>query len=435
MTSMGAARQPDDKAEVTLRECPGCGMFQLEPAIQPGHTAQCHRCGTTLRTARRHPLEHSLALSVAALILLAVMCLSTLMTVRSSGIVHQAGIFSGPVELTRRGMSGLAVVVVFVTVLAPLVKLAGTIYVLLRLHEANPPRHLRRVFVIVERLTTWSMVEVLVFGVFVAYVKLGDLVKIELDAGVYALLALTVVTVWADGWLDREAIWNIFDKDRTRDGTRRAFASGKVAAQAIGCETCTLVAVPEGPGAPCPRCGSPLHTRKPDSIAWTWALLIAAAVFYLPANLYPVLTVMQLGTGQPSTIMGGVRELIQTQMYPLAALVFFASIAVPMLKMVGLTAMLVSAQTGYTRWLHDRTRLYHIICRIGRWSMIDIFMESLLGALVQFGGVVTIEPGIGAVAFCAVVILTIFAAETFDPRLMWDTAEAKTSIRGAQAAA
>jgi paraquat-inducible protein A len=113
-------------------------------------------------------------------------------------------------------------------------------------------------------------------------------------------------------------------------------------------------------------------------------------------------------------------------MYPLAALVFFASIAVPMLKLVGLSIMLISAQTGHTAWLRDRTRLYYVVRWVGRWSMIDIFMEALLGALVRFGSLVTIEPGIGAVAFCGVVILTMFAAETFDPRIMWDAAAART---------
>ena len=107
--------------------------------------------------------------------------------------------------------------------------------------------------------------------------------------------------------------------------------------------------------------------------------MIAAAILYMPANLYPVLTVMQLGAGTPSTILGGVRELISSGLYPLAALVFFASIAVPMLKLVGLTVMLVATQTGRAGWLRDRTRLYHVVRWIGRWSMIDIFMESLLG--------------------------------------------------------
>jgi paraquat-inducible protein A len=418
---------PSGRVEAVLRECPGCGLFQVEPTLLAGMTAHCERCGITLRRTRQHPLEHSLALALAAMILLIVMCMSMLMTVRTSGIVHQAGMFSGPAELVRSGMSALAAVVVFVTVVAPLGKLIGTIYVLSRIREATPPRHLRRIFAWVERLSTWSMVEVFVLGVFVAYVKLGDLVTIEMDAGVYALLALTFVLVWADSALDREAVWDALGARHARDTSRAALLTGRVPPQAVGCETCTLVVVPQEHGGACPRCGSALHARKPDSIAWTWALVIAAAVAYLPANLYPVLTVMQLGAGQPSTILGGVRELIKSGMYPLAALVFFASIAVPMLKMVGLTAMLVSVQTGHTRWLRDRTRLYYIIHWIGRWSMIDIFMEALLGALVQFGGVVTIEPGIGAVAFCAVVILTIFAAETFDPRIMWDAAEARTN--------
>ena len=189
----------------------------------------------------------------------------------------------------------------------------------------------------------------------------------------------------------------------------------------VGCEACGLVSVPRPDDPRCPRCDAALHARKPDSVSRTWALVIAAAVLYVPANYYPVLTVMQLGAGSPSTILGGVRDLVASRMYPLAALVFFASVAVPMLKLVGLSIMLVATQTGRSGWLRDRTRLYYVVRWIGRWSMIDIFMESLLGALVRFGTVITIEPGIGAVAFCGVVILTIFAAETFDPRLMWDT--------------
>jgi paraquat-inducible protein A len=426
---MSAAKEyPADEIGTVLRECPGCGLFQLEPPLAPGTTAQCGRCGTTLRRTRQHPLEHSLALAIAALILLTVMCLSTLMTVRTSGIVHHAGIFSGPVELVQRRMSALAIVVVFVTVVAPLCKLLGTIYVLLRLRETRSLPHLRRVFALVERLSTWSMVEVFVLGVFVAYVKLGDLVTIQLNTGVYALLALTIALVWADAALDREAVWNALDSSGAREMSREVGRSGQVPHRAVGCEICTLVVAPAEQGAACPRCGSALHSRKPESIAWTWALVIAATVFYIPANLYPVLTVMQLGAGAPSTILGGVRELVESRMYPLAALVFFASIAVPVLKLAGLTTMLVFIQTGHARWLRDRTRLYYIIHRIGRWSMIDIFMEALLGALVQFGGVVTIEPGFGAVAFCAVVILTIFAAETFDPRIMWDAAEQRMRV-------
>jgi paraquat-inducible protein A len=345
------------------------------------------------------------------------------MSVETFGIRHVADLFSGPEELVRQQMAPLAAVVLFVTVAAPFARLIGTLYVVIRAHERHPPRHLRRVFAVAERLRPWSMIEVFVLGVFVAYVKLGDVVAIGLRTGVYALLALTIVLVWVDAALDREKVWERLDRRDRPDSLPRGGLEG-----AVGCETCGLVSRPWGHGPHCPRCGGALHARRRNSIARTWALVIAAAILYIPANYYPVLSVVQLGAGHPSTILGGVEELITARQYPLAALVFFASIAVPMLKLVGLSIMLIATQTGRLGWLRDRTRLYHIVRFIGRWSMIDIFMESLLGALVTFGAVITIEPGMGALAFCAVVILTMFAAETFDPRLMWDAATVRRPI-------
>jgi paraquat-inducible protein A len=426
-----AADAPSTQPE--LLECPGCGLFQTIPALAPRTSARCTRCPTTLHRASAHPLDHSIALNTAALALLLIMCATTLMSVQKAGIAHSAGLFSGPQELVHRGMPGLAAVVVFVTVIAPFGKLFGELYVLIRLHEATPPHHLRRVFVLTEKLRPWSMIEVFVFGVFVAYVKLGDVVQIGLEVGVFALLALTFVVIWADSGLDRQAVWDKLDRRGSAGGAVDGASHRQLSPGAVGCETCGLVSAPRAEDPRCPRCDSVLHERKPDSVTRTWALVIAAAVLYVPANLFPVLTVVQLGAGTPSTILGGVRELVETRMYPLAALVFFASVAVPMLKLIGLSVMLVATQTGRLGWLRDRTRLYYIVRWIGRWSMIDIFMEALLGALVRFGTVVTIEPGIGAVAFCGVVILTIFAAETFDPRLMWDTATRRSAQGGGTA--
>jgi paraquat-inducible protein A len=426
-----SADQPTTQPQ--LRECPGCGLLQTVPALRPGMTAQCARCPTTLRRTTSHRPDHLIAIASAAFVLLVVMCSTNLMSVETAGIKRVANLFSGPEELVQRNMAALAVVVVFVTVLAPLARLVATLYVLIRLHEPAPPRHLLRVFVVAERLRPWSMIEVFVFGVFVAYVKLGDLVTIGLAAGVYALLALTFVLVWMDSALDREAIWERLDQRDPADGSCHASPLQRGGTDAVGCETCGLVSVPRPEDPRCPRCESVLHERKPDSVARTWALVIAAALLYLPANYYPVLTVVQLGAGQPSTILGGVEELVTARQYPLALLVFFASVAVPMLKLVGLSIMLITIQTGRSGWLRDRTRLYHIVRFIGRWSMIDIFMESLLGALVAFGSVITIEPGVGALAFCGVVILTMFAAETFDPRLMWDAAAQRASPDGVPA--
>lgn len=187
------------------------------------------------------------------------------------------------------------------------------------------------------------------------------------------------------------------------------------------CHTCSWLGRLPDAHAHCPRCHAVVHLRKPDSVTRTWALLMAAAIFYIPANVLPVMTVVRFGKGDPHTILGGVEALLHGGQWPLAALVFFASILVPVLKLVCLSYLTLSAQRRSTWRQADRTRLFRIVESVGRWSMIDIFMISILVALVKLGAISTIEPGVGATFFAAVVVLTMFAAETFDARLIWDT--------------
>lgn len=190
------------------------------------------------------------------------------------------------------------------------------------------------------------------------------------------------------------------------------------------CHTCRLVVqavpVPAGARLRCPRCDTALHRRKPDSLARTWALTLTAYILYIPANALPVMTVVMSGRGEPDTILSGVQALIEAGMWPLALIVFFASITVPVLKLLVLTGLLLSVQRG-SRWRpRERTVLYRLTEGVGRWSMIDVFVISILAALVQLGQLATIEAGPGAVAFSLVVVLTMFAALSFDPRLIWD---------------
>ena len=400
-----------------LRECTDCGQLQMIPSLPPGAVARCLRCNAVLRRTRHDPLDRALALNVAALVLLAVSCGGTLMTVSTFGMYHRANIFSGPVGLDKHGVWELSLVVLFTTVAAPLLRLGLMTYVLGGLRLARPPVHLRTAFRWAETLRPWSMVEVFLLGVFVAYTKLSAMVHIEIGFALYALGGLMLAMVAADAVLDRQAVWEAIDRRRVSGPD--ALRAGPVAG-ALGCDRCGLVSSPEF--GRCGRCAGRLEHRKPNSIARTWALVIASAILYVPANLLPVLTVVQLGFGSPSTILGGAKELLAAGMWPLALLVFLASVAVPCLKLVSLVVMLIATQAGAAARLRDRTVLYRIVSTIGRWSMIDIFMESILIALVQFGAVVTIDPGFGAVAFAGVVILTMFAAESFDPRLMWDAA-------------
>jgi paraquat-inducible protein A len=173
----------------------------------------------------------------------------------------------------------------------------------------------------------------------------------------------------------------------------------------------------------CPRCGSIMHQRKPNSLKRTWALVLAAVIFYIPANLLPVTVVISLGREQSDTIMSGVIYFIQSGMWPIALVIFVASILVPVLKLIMLTFLLITVQRKSAWRPKDRTRLYRITEAIGRWSMVDIYVVTILVALVNLGNLATIKAGAGAGFFAAVVVITIFAAMSFDPRLIWDAKE------------
>ncbi|WP_122611782.1 paraquat-inducible protein A [Pseudomonas viridiflava] len=173
----------------------------------------------------------------------------------------------------------------------------------------------------------------------------------------------------------------------------------------------------------CTRCGAQVHARRPNSLTRTWALLITAAIIYIPANVLPIMTVSSLGQGEPSTIMSGVIELVQHGMIPIASVVFIASILVPTFKLVGIALLLFSVQRRQPLSARQRIWMYRFIEFIGRWSMLDIFVIAILVAVVNFGRIASVEANFGAVAFASVVILTMLAAVTFDPRLIWDNTE------------
>lgn len=190
----------------------------------------------------------------------------------------------------------------------------------------------------------------------------------------------------------------------------------------LACEVCRLLSRAPAPGgdAHCPRCGAALHARKPASLARTWAFLAAAMMLYIPANALPIMQTSSLFGTQRDTILSGVAFLWASGSFVLALLVFFASIMVPLAKMLALTVLAASVQLRATWHPRTRTRLYRVIEFAGRWSMLDIYVVTILVALVQVSSFASIHAGPGAAAFGAVVVLTMFAAASFDPRLIWD---------------
>jgi paraquat-inducible protein A len=406
-----------------LLECHECGTIQRIPAMPPQSRAVCPTCDAHLRHTRFDPFTPPLALNLAALVMLGVGAFWTLLSVSTAGQSRNANLLTGPSELRSFGLWELSVVVLATTFAAPLARILCMIAVLVSVRLPRRPPGVRAAFAWVEHLRPWSMVEIFLLGLFVAYVRLSDIAHIDLGPAIMALAILTVTMLAADISLDEHAVWEALDERAPRRSFHHPPASLLGArTHRMGCDTCHLVTRGRD-GALCPRCGFTLHHRKPDSINRTWALVVASIILYIPANTYPVLTVIRFGAGEPSTILQGVRELIGVGQWPLAMLVFFASVTVPVLKLVSLILLLTTTMAGVRARRRDRTVLYRVIDAVGRWSMIDIFMESILVALIQFGAVVTITPGPGAIAFAAVVILTMLAARTFDPRLIWDRAD------------
>ena len=397
-------------------ECRDCGLFQSVPPLAAGDVSHCRRCNSTLRRAHRDSLHRSLWCYVGAFVLLVLAVQLPFLDLRSVGRLYQATLFTGPAGLEDHGMWEISVVVLVTLVVVPFIQLLLILMVLLGLRTTHPPHVLPKLFAWVETLRPWSMVEVFLLGAFVAYTRLQAIATVEVGPALFALGGVMLCMVAADVELDHEDVWEAFEAHGMSVQLPPQPQYGL-----IGCDCCRLV-VQARERSRCPRCRSRLRRRKPQSLTRCWALAGAAVCLYVPANIYPILTLIRFGQGQPSTIIGGVIELAQAQMWPLALLVLMASIVVPLLKLVALFTMLVMTGDGSVTRLRDRTRLYRFVDSIGRWSMIDVFMLTILVALVRLGFVATVLPGIGAIAFAAVVVLTMFAAASFDPRLMWDAA-------------
>jgi paraquat-inducible protein A len=195
----------------------------------------------------------------------------------------------------------------------------------------------------------------------------------------------------------------------------------------MSCEICGLLSHPAGAAEPgyCPRCGAQFAGRRHQSIQYTWALVIAAAICFIPANMLPVLSTTTLGSSESDTIMGGVVFLYTSGSWPLALIVLIASVMVPLGKLAALVYLLITVQRGSLGSTHERTRLYRLVELIGRWSMLDVFVDTFTVALVQLQPLMSVAPGPGVLFFAAVVVLTMIAAESFDPRLIWDADASK----------
>jgi paraquat-inducible protein A len=401
--------------EVEVNACHGCGLIQSLPDVVHAGAVLCARCGGTLRQVRRHSVELCGIMAALGLLLFAIAFSEPVANVMmQGGRFATTDLVTGTKHLEQAGAWLLMLAVIPTLLLLPLLKLGTVAAMVVAVRRGTVPNWLRRAFAALPHLSQWAMVEVFLLGGMIALVRLRDWMLVDYGPALYALTGSALCSIGIDATVDRAEFWS---RVPLRTSTPQPAASSML----LGCHGCGML-VRADEGSDCPRCSCKLHARKPNSVRRTWAFLAAATLLAVPANVWPVMTITKLGKGGPSTILGGSLELTEAGFWGLAALVFVASILVPLTKLGALSFLLVSAHRGSTERLELRTRLFRAITLIGRWSMLDIFATMMLVTLARFGWLGNVQPEAGASAFCGVVMLTMLASEAFDPRLMWDAA-------------
>ncbi|MDI5892209.1 paraquat-inducible protein A [Halomonas rhizosphaerae] len=404
-----------------LRACHECDWLVALPPLHPGEKADCPRCGHTLASRHHRPAQRSMALALAALVALALAASFPFVSFSVGGIGNRIELSQTATTLIGFDQPLVAIAVLLTIAVLPAVYLAGVVWLQIGLLRQDPLPASRSIARSLSHLHPWMMADVFIVGALVSLIKIAGMAEIELGIAFWAFCAFALLLLFTTQSLDADWMWfSLAGEPLAPEGAR----TGEPAAPQglAGCATCGLVNRLDSQGqGRCRRCGESLHARLPHSLQRTWALLAAATVMYLPANLYPIMTTTSLGHASPSTIIGGVVELIQMGSWPVAVVIFVASVIVPVGKLVALAWLCLVIKRSDELNAATRTRLYRLTEFIGRWSMVDVFVVAILVALIRAGALMSITPGPAALAFGAVVVSTMLAAMTFDPRLLWDT--------------
>ena len=414
-----------------LAACPGCDLLLPDVTPGEGEVAICPRCCTELHRHKRNSVDRTVAACLTGLILYFPAMFLPLMTVETLGISETADILQSITGYYRQGFYLVAAMVFFCAVLFPLLKLSLGFTVALLIKLQKFPRILPNIFRFSIHLDEWAMVEVYLLGIMVTVIKMYHLTTISYGLGFYCFLALVIITAGITAFQDRKLFWACIEGHcGTTQAGENAAASplieGITAKDAglASCHIChRLTIIPEaaeGGSATCRLCGAHVHMRKSNSLIRTWALILTAGMLFIPANTLPIMHVDYLGQPTNSTILDGIVLFFQEGSFGIGLIILAASILVPLFKITGLVIILLTIRFKREVFLQQTATMFRFIAFIGRWSMLDIFVIAILSVLVQFGLFTSIDAAPAATYFCMVVVLTMLAAQTFDPRLLWD---------------
>lgn len=368
----------DDSRSVTCRHC---GLHTLVPVLSPKQKAHCPRCNHTLTVLSANWVDKILALSLSALFLLVLSLSFSFLSFDINGMKTSITLASVVASLADQAYLGLAVLIFTVCIILPAGVISMLLFWMLAIKFGLGVRAAQTQVKLCFAFLKWCMPEVFIVSALVSMIKLVTIAEVELGSAFYFYGAFIVMFMLVLQLLDRHQL-----------------------------ELALLQRASSEP--------KPLQSQQ--SLQWTWALLATSVLLYLPANLLPIMTTRFLGEDSPSTIVAGVITLWQNQSYFIAIVIFVASVLVPIFKILALAYLSYSVRAPYVYNAKQRYLLYRVTEFMGRWSMLDVFVVAILAGLVQLGSTMSVYPGPAVVAFCAVVVLTMMAAMSFDSRMLWN---------------
>ncbi|MGS0691569.1 PqiA/YebS family transporter subunit [Shewanella sp. 30m-9] len=417
--------------------CHECDLTVLIPRLAENQKALCPRCGYLLTAKRTNSLERVFAFAISALIFLLLSFPFGFISFEYNGLGDSIKLLDSVSILVENGYAWLAIIEVISVFVIPSFILMSLSYLIFFLRQGRYPAHGLMLTRVIFKLIPWNMVEIFLIGTLVSFVKIISIAEIGLGTSYFAFILFSLSMTAALLHLDKRVFYQAIATSLTAKEllqVAESAAAKSVKAESVKAKRIELTLV-ESELVGSELVGAKLDAPETErqvkggrdkqqanslSIQKTWAFIITSILLYIPANLLPIMNTEFLGQSEPNTIIGGVLLLWQDKSYPIAIVVFIASIMVPITKIVILIWLNYSVQTHSGRLEHQRIFLYRAAEFIGRWSMMDIFVVITLTSLVQLGNTISIIPGPASLAFSAVVIMTMLAAMSFEPKLIYN---------------
>ncbi|WP_152431624.1 paraquat-inducible protein A [Vibrio aquimaris] len=406
--------------------CEECGLIVEIPPLRGGTKARCPRCNHLLCEHPRSPYQTTISLSIATLIMLVLSISFPFMSFSAQGVLQEIALLDAVTMLKVHENAALAVVLLLTVIILPALYLSCVLVLFLlmlgqglyrqRKNRLKTAHILARLIFFIK---PWIMVDVFLIGILVSLIKIAALADISMGSSFWAFCLYALLLVKSISSIDRNWLWSQLFELNKLTTVKPKIELRNISEGVVDCHMChQLNRVSE---SQCIRCSSRLRLVEPlITIQKSSALLLTAMVFYIPANMYPIMYTSFLGASEPSTILGGVILLWEHGSYPIAIVIFVASVLIPLAKMIAMSWLLFSIGKKNSHFDSLRKlKLYRVTEFIGRWSMIDVFVVSVLVALVQLKGLMAIYPGPAAFSFAIVVIFTMLSAMAFDSKLLW----------------